>query len=136
MTNIYNKKVLVRNGTLISNWYEEQVLKESTGETRSIPKTHIPKKYLDFDTDFGQKKPQDDTKTRILGTKLEAEMIPTNREYGNFPKKKYEHLAIKDKIFLDFFKSYLNQGKIDHPIKNNAYSSEKNQPLTVVYYNN
>ncbi len=34
MTNIYNKKVLVTNGTLIGNWFEEQVLKEVSGEGR------------------------------------------------------------------------------------------------------
>ncbi len=34
MTNIYNKTVLARNGTLIGNWFEEDVLKGSTGVTR------------------------------------------------------------------------------------------------------
>ena len=34
MTNIFNKKVLVKNGTLIGNWFEEQVLNEVSGEGR------------------------------------------------------------------------------------------------------
>jgi hypothetical protein len=34
MTNIYNKTVLVKNGTLIGNWSEEQVLREVSGEGR------------------------------------------------------------------------------------------------------
>lgn len=34
MTNIYNKTVLVKNGTLIGNWLEEQVLKDVSGEGR------------------------------------------------------------------------------------------------------
>lgn len=34
MTNIYNKKVLVKNGTLIGNWYEEQILREVSNEGR------------------------------------------------------------------------------------------------------
>ena len=31
MTNIYNKAILIQNGTLIGNWYEEEVLREKTG---------------------------------------------------------------------------------------------------------
>ena len=34
MTNIFNKNVLARNGTLIGNWFEEEVLREKTGEGR------------------------------------------------------------------------------------------------------
>jgi len=34
MTNIYNKTVLGKNGTLIGNWWEEKVLKEVSGEGR------------------------------------------------------------------------------------------------------
>ncbi len=36
MTNIFNKTVLVNNGTLVGNWYEEQVLREKTGEGRYV----------------------------------------------------------------------------------------------------
>jgi len=138
MTNIFNKKVLVRNGTLISNWYEEQVLREATGEGRTIPKSHLPKKYLDFDTDTNNKRIQDDTKTRILGTKLEAENTAISRDYGNFPKKNFEKLAIKDKIFLDFFKSYLNQGKVENDTKisnNNTFPVNNNTNNFVYIYN-
>ncbi len=34
MTNIYNKTILVNNGTLIGNWYEEEVLRGKTGVGR------------------------------------------------------------------------------------------------------
>lgn len=34
MTNIYNKTVLFPNGTLIGNWYEEDELRQKTGEGR------------------------------------------------------------------------------------------------------
>lgn len=34
MTNIFNKTVLSRNGTLIGNWHEEEVLKDNTGVAR------------------------------------------------------------------------------------------------------
>jgi hypothetical protein len=34
MTNIYNKNILTRQGTLIGNWQEEEVLKSTTGVSR------------------------------------------------------------------------------------------------------
>jgi hypothetical protein len=34
MTNIFNKTVLAKNGTLIGNWFEEDVMREKTGEGR------------------------------------------------------------------------------------------------------
>lgn len=34
MTNIYNKVIHVKNGTLIDNWYEEQCLRDRTKEGR------------------------------------------------------------------------------------------------------
>lgn len=34
MTNIFNKTVLVKNGTLIGNWQEEEILRKATGEGR------------------------------------------------------------------------------------------------------
>jgi len=34
MTNIYNKTVLVKNGCLMGNWYEEEVLRDKTGAGR------------------------------------------------------------------------------------------------------
>jgi len=34
MSNIYNKTVLGKTGTLVGNWYEEDVLREKTGEGR------------------------------------------------------------------------------------------------------
>ena len=36
MTNIYNKKTLVQNGTLIGNWHEEQILRDISGEGRYL----------------------------------------------------------------------------------------------------
>ncbi len=36
MTNIYNKNILVNNGTLLGNWYEEEVLRNATGEGRYV----------------------------------------------------------------------------------------------------
>lgn len=34
MTNIYNKKIITNKGTLVGNWYEEEVLRTKTGEGR------------------------------------------------------------------------------------------------------
>jgi len=34
MTNIYNKQTHSKNGTLVSNWFEERVIRDITGEGR------------------------------------------------------------------------------------------------------
>lgn len=134
MTNIYNKKVLVRNGTLISNWYEEQVLRDATGEGRTIPRDHLPKKALDFEAETVKMRPQDDTKTRILGQQLKANLVPFSKDYGNFPKDTKQQLAIKDKIFLDFFKSYLNQGSRENIGKQQERGSSSERNTFTVYF--
>jgi len=36
MTNIYNKHIQVNNGTLLGNWYEEEILRNATGEGRYV----------------------------------------------------------------------------------------------------
>lgn len=37
------------HGTLIGNWQEERDLRDFTGEGRTVTRTHIPKKHLDFE---------------------------------------------------------------------------------------
>jgi len=135
---------LANNGTLVSNWYEEQILREATGEGRSIPRGHIPKKSHDVnDVDEVTVREQDDTKTRILGGKVHAEMVPISKDYGNFPEKSYEYRSIKDKVFHDFFKGYLDQGKspviykhetreVNQNGSNKAMFSKTNQSMNYV----
>ena len=61
---------------------------------------------MDFEKEINYNVVKDDTKTRILGTKLEAEMKNTNSIYGTFNTdyEKYQRIGVKDRIFQDFFK--------------------------------
>ena len=113
MTNIFNKTVLVNNGTLIGNWYEEEVLKTKTGIGRTIPGKHVPKKAMDFDVDIINNNPRDNTFSRIMGEKVFAQGILTNSTYGNFsqPENKYKKIGIKEKMFDDLFKTYVRNEK-------------------------
>lgn len=54
---------------------------------------------------------RDETKTRILGTKLETEFKNTNSTYGEFKNElqKYQRMGVKDKIFQDFFNNNVYQ---------------------------
>ena len=116
MTNIFNKTVLAKNGTLVGNWYEEEVLRSKTGEGRTIPGKHITKKAMDFDVQITKEHPSDDTITRILGQRLGDNYSTTNSKYGNFPKEqdKYLNKGVKDKIYTDFFKAYENVQKTEN----------------------
>ena len=114
MMNIYNKKVLVPNQTLIGNWYEEQCLREKTKEGRTIPAKHIPKKAMDFDTvicvDPCQK---DNTFDRTIGEKKYKEFSTTNATYGDFsqPENKYKILGMAERMYNDFFNCYVAKEK-------------------------
>jgi len=114
MTNIFNKRVLVENGTLINNWYEEEVLKKLTGETRSIPGVHIKKKHFgpEFEIQNDNLK-HDDTKLRTMGVERIVPYSTTNQFYGDFTSEehKFNKVGIKEKIFKDFFTSYLTNEK-------------------------
>jgi len=54
------------NGTLIGNWQEERDLRDFTGEGRTVTKTHIPKRHLDFENPI-EGKTFDNTNQRIYG---------------------------------------------------------------------
>jgi hypothetical protein len=116
MTNIYNKKVLVENGTLINNWYEEEVLKNLTGQTRYIPGRHIKKRRIDgeFEIDTSNL-PSDSTKLRTLGVEKVEPYNTTNMLYGDFSSEehKFNKVGVKEKIFKEFFTSYLTNEKND-----------------------
>lgn len=112
MTNIYNKRILSSNQTLIENWYEEEELRRITGEGRTIPNTHIKKRLVDNSKEVMNPEDilkRDKTKVRIHGLDQTHPYDTTNQTYGDFSS--YEHnfnkVGVKEKIFQDFFKSYL-----------------------------
>lgn len=115
MTNIYNKKVLVQNGTLVNNWFEEEVLKKISGETRTIPGIHIKKKRVDNGLEIMDTTglSRDDTKLRIMGIEQRNPYNSTNMVYGDFSSEehKFNKIGVKEKIFKEFFTSYLTNEK-------------------------
>ena len=117
MTNIFNKKVLVENGTLINNWYEEEALKKITGETRTIPGFHLKKKRVDGELEISCESfnKKDQTKVRTMGVDNVQPYSTTNKFYGDFSSSehKFDKIGIKEKIFKDFFTSYLTNEKAE-----------------------
>ena len=114
MTNIYNKIYHAPNGTLIGNWYEEECLREKTGEGRTVPYSHVPKKSLDFDKEpEPSNAPRDNTFDRLMGEMNYKEFKTTNSTYGDFsqPENKYKVLSMQEKMYNDFFKCYVGKDK-------------------------
>lgn len=128
MTNIFNKKVLVENGTLINNWYEEEILKKLTGQTRYIPGRHTMKKRVDGELEIQSNEAQsDNTKLRTMGVEKIEPYDSTNMNYGNFTSEehKFNKIGVKEKIFKEFFTSYLTNEKNDKTTHDSKVQSSR-----------
>lgn len=83
----YNKNLTdgTRAGTLVGNWFEERVIRDATGEGRSVPQRHIPRSGLLTDwtavPSCGPRK-QDNTFERTCGAKYNLKMMPTSKVIG------------------------------------------------------
>lgn len=83
----YNKYLTEsgRSGTLIGNWFEERVIREATGEGRSVPQRHIPRSGLLTDwtsvPSCGPRK-QDNTFERTYGSKFNLKDVPLSKIIG------------------------------------------------------
>lgn len=115
MTNIYNKVILHPNGTLISNWFEEEELRRRTGEGRTIPGKNFPKRWMDFENPIKNTNPRDDTFKRIIDNEHTGFYKTTYQTYGKFkyPEKKYMYKGKKELEFDDFI-----NGEIERQQKN------------------
>jgi hypothetical protein len=79
----YNKVDAKR--TLIGNWHEEAVLKETCGEARSLPQRHIKRAGLltDFTKQASEVKKLDNTFERVCGSATLAENISDRWQTSN-----------------------------------------------------
>lgn len=79
----YNKYTGSGKGTLVGNWAEERILRDFTGVGRTIVKSHIPKKHLDFDNPPATGGPSDNTTERIYGELKPQPMITQSGIVGS-----------------------------------------------------
>lgn len=83
MSNIYNKKIITRDGTLIHNWFEEGELRQKTGEGRSIQGTYFGKITFDPEVLHTDQNPRNNTFKRVIGEKEpQDKYYVTSSEYG------------------------------------------------------
>ena len=104
MTNIYNKRIIYPNGTLVDNWYEEDELRKQTGEGRAFP-GNGRKGSLDKNNTF----------KRVMGEKEPQNSYLTfNKVYGDFkyPELKYLHPTLRQKEINAKFKAFV-QSSVD-----------------------
>ena len=117
--NIYNKKIITQNGTLIDNWFEEGELRKLTGEGRSIRGTTFGKITFDPEVFHSNDNPHDNTYQRVIGEKeATKDYSLTSKDYGqnNDSVLPYTHpkLNVKD-----------DKQKLDIYVKNsNLYNEE------------
>ena len=98
MTNVYNKTIFYPNNTLIHNWFEEECLRQKTGEGRSaqaeIIGTNFGKTTFNSEEPHTSIQARDDTQKRVIGEKERDDSYrTTNTTYGDHSKreKKYLH---------------------------------------------
>ena len=66
---------------------------------------------MNFDKEIKNPNQKDDTYSRTMGQKLHVPYFKSNDNYGHFTdeeKKKYEKTGIKERVFDDFFKTFVN----------------------------
>ena len=81
----YNKSLVEGAGTLIGNWCEERVLRDSCGEGRTVPQRHIPRSGLLTDwskTPSSGPRKQDDTFDRVYGPNAKVAHVPVSKMIG------------------------------------------------------
>ncbi len=106
-------------GTLIGNWFEEECLREKTGEGRSLPGKHMMKTSEQLFEPVGKDyKPNRPIETNTFNRTLTGVEVPlphsSNYEYGTYvdrvgqlPKTGFRHQLIEKqvKIILILFSS-------------------------------
>lgn len=78
---------------------------------------------MDFDNPISNPFPKNNTILRIIGTKQETAYLKANDSYGDFscPENKYKKITINEKIFHDFFKTFIrNDGSERAVMESNA----------------
>lgn len=81
-------------GTLVGNWFEERVLRESSGEGRTVPQRHLPRSGLLKDWTKVPAVPRkgDDTFDRVYGPKADVEVEPASKTIGKMDKSVPTHM--------------------------------------------
>ena len=115
MHNIYNKKIITQNGTLIENWFEEGELRKLTGEGRSIKGTSFKKITFDPEVIHTSDNPHDNTYQRVIGEKEPTKDYSlTSKEYGqnNDGILKYTHPKLNAKDEKEKLDIYIKQSNL------------------------
>ena len=119
MHNIYNKKIITRDGTLIDNWFEEGELRKKTGEGRSIRGNSFKKVTFDPEVLHTDTNPRDNTYQRVIGEKEpRKDYSLTSSDYGqnNDHILKYTHPNLNEED---------NMKKLNVYVKNSNFYGEE-----------
>ena len=115
MSNIYNKKILTRDGTLIDNWFEEGELRQKTGEGRSIQGTNFGKITFDPEVVHVDTNPRNNTFKRVIGQKEpKKDYYTTYKDYGqnNDEILPYTHQKLNTKDDMQKLNIYVKNSNL------------------------
>jgi len=115
MSNIYNKKILTRDGTLIDNWFEEGELRARTGEGRSIQGTNFGKITFDPEVYHSNTNPRNNTFKRVIGEKEpRKDYYTTYKDYGhnNDEILQYTHPKLNTEDDMKKLKIYVKSSNL------------------------
>ena len=109
-SNIYNKVMQTKDGTLINNWYEEGELRRLTGEGRATMGTNFRKTTFDPEVVHTNDGTRDNTFKRVIGVKEpQDDYFTTNSLYGTKTDEleRYTHPKFNQGQNLEEFNKYL-----------------------------
>jgi len=110
----YNKGTQTAQGTLIQNWHEERILRDETGEGRTLSRSHLNKNHEDLfrktvdelQPVYNQGQREDETFGRVFGRKQDQKYVSEHRD--KFSRKTYIQDPVGKKLER-IEQEYLNQ---------------------------
>jgi len=137
----FNKTTRTAQGTLIQNWQEERVLRDETGEGRTLSKIHVAKNHEDLfrkpveelQEVYTQGQREDETFGRVFGRKQDQKYISEYRDKHS--KRTYIQEPTGKKLGL-VEQEYLNQINQELNEKNRNTEDYHNQRYLNTTYEN
>ena len=109
-------------------------MREFTGQGRTIPKEHIPKRHGDLENPITHDKVFDDTHRRIHGPQQEMTMTSTNYHYGkdknpalSLPMKGSRTIDLERQIMAQVMEERAQQAAEEERMRNMRYFDSTSQ---------
>jgi len=138
----FNKTAGTGQGTLIKNWQEERILRDETGEGRTLPRSHMSKRHHDLFTKpvnelgtvYAQNDKQDETYGRVFGRKHEPNYQSDYRD--KFTRKTFYQEPTYGKKHELIEKQFLNEINKELEVTGKNWNKVQNERFLSTTYGN